>query len=257
MASLMQSGEHGEDKMKKRYLTALAFLLLAPILGCDNSDITAPEDMLILLSADPAYLSPSGQPPDPEYGETVVTARAVDSAFEPVKGIGIIFSATPLGDNGGLASGGSPVKTDSGGIARDVLKNDRGTAVTARSKDITAELDIEFVFDNIKPQARATAAPNPALVDQWVAFDGTASRDTDGAIVNYRWEFWQDQVCDPETEPARPGSIPDETTEGIDKYVVVRKFDHEQQVIVMLTVTDNLGAEDSAGICETIVTSLP
>jgi alpha-galactosidase len=35
----------------------------------------------------------------------------------------------PLGENGSLASSGSPVKTNSDGIARDVLKNNQGLKI--------------------------------------------------------------------------------------------------------------------------------
>ncbi len=244
-------------KMKEVVCIALLAVLLIPVLSCENSNVTPPEDLFILLSAEPDTIVPSDVQPDPDYGETTITARVVDSALIPVNGIGVIFSASPLGSKGSLASGGSPVRTDSNGRASDVLKNNQSTTVTATTKGITAEIDIPFVSDNARPNANIVAEPNPALVDSWVAFDGTRSRDEDGAIVHYAWEFWYDHPCDPEDVQVRPIDDPDDIVEGYDAYVIVKQFDHEQDVIVMLTVTDNLGATDSAGHCQEILTILP
>jgi len=246
-------------EMKKGILFIVTLLMLVPVLCCEDSSITITDDTLIFLNAEPSSIVASRIPPDPSYGETVLTARILNSSNVPIQGIGVIFSATPLGENGGLLSGGSPVRTNSDGRVSDVLKNDRATTVKAATGSVTAEIRIPFILDNIRPSAMAVAEPNPALVEQWIAFDGTRSRDNDGSITNYKWEFWYDQYCDPDpmVEPARPPETPNETSEGSGLYVVVRRFDHEQQVIAVLTVTDNLSATDSYGICENVVTSIP
>lgn len=243
--------------MKQGIIIALLMMLLIPVLSCEDSNVTPPEDLFILLSAEPDTIVPTGILPDPDYGETIITAKVVDSSHIPVKGVGVIFSASPLGSEGSLASAGSPVKTDSNGRASDVLKNNQDTAVTATTRGITAEIDIPFVFDNVLPSANIVAEPNPALVNSWVAFDGTRSRDEDGEIVNYIWEFWYDHPCDPEEIQVRPIDDPDDAVEGYDAYVIVKQFDHEQDVIVILTVTDNMGADDDVGHCQEILTVLP
>jgi hypothetical protein len=87
------------------------------------------EGINILLVADPPFASP------PNFTSTI-NATVFDNHNNPLRDVPLIFSTTA----GALASGGSIVRTDSLGQARDVLtlRNERSARVTAVSGSVSS-----------------------------------------------------------------------------------------------------------------------
>jgi alpha-galactosidase len=78
---------------------------------------------------------------------------------------------------------------------------------------------------NQKPQASFTASPSPVRIGGSVTFDAAASRDPDGTIAAYAWDFGDGA--------SGQGRIADHS------------YSHAGRFVVMLTVTDNGGAADA------------
>ncbi len=85
---------------------------------------------------------------------------------------------------------------------------------------------------NQKPKAVAEADQTVAKTGEPIHFDGTDSSDPDGSIASYRWDFGDGAAAS--------------TAEATHAY------SKEGTYHVTLTVTDNLGATDSAGLQVTI-----
>jgi hypothetical protein len=85
------------------------------------------------------------------------------------------------------------------------------------------------------PNAFLALSPNPALTGQPVTFDGSASSDPDGTIVNYRWDL--------------DGNGSFETDTGT-RSSVSRSYPRAAAIAVRLRVTDNDGNtnEDIEGV---------
>ncbi|MFC2105432.1 PKD domain-containing protein [Candidatus Bipolaricaulota bacterium] len=85
-------------------------------------------------------------------------------------------------------------------------------------------------FGNIHPIASFTATPTSGTTPLDVDLDASASSDADGTIATYYWDFGDGQTS----------SLTDAT-------VFTHQFtvqSHSVVFRVVLTVTDNLGAED-------------
>lgn len=83
---------------------------------------------------------------------------------------------------------------------------------------------------NERPSAALSVSPNPAVTSESVTFDASASTDTDGNIVEFRWDFDGDGSTDRTTET----STTDFTYSRADTY------------LVSVTVVDDDGAHDTA-----------
>ncbi len=223
--------------MKRVILLMVVGVLFLLLISCEDSDPTAPTDSTILLTADPQTVRPDHT----GSGNSTITAQVLDASFNPVNGVGVLFSASPTGE---FASGGAAIRTDSNGRAQDILTTDANTTVTARSGEASADIDIIFGEGNQSPNVLLSATPNPAKVDEDIVFDGSGSIDTDGFIANYFWEFF-------------PDIDPDSTIEGPDVFSVVQDYSQEQNVIVRLTITDNDGAIDQDFLIEEVVENKP
>lgn len=223
----------------------IALAMILPILSCEESSITVPEDLVIHIEANPRNVEPGTSEYDPTWGKTTITARVVNTSLVPIQGIGVIFSAAPSGIfESSWEPMGNSRKTNSNGRASDVLHTDSSTTITASVKDITAEINIGFAGQNILPNATIIADPNPAKVSKTVVFDASSSSDTDGVIVNYQW------ILNPDLDPP-------EVVEGPDALTLIRTYQSEQNIEVILTVEDDDGATDSDSTIEEIVNNLP
>jgi PKD repeat protein len=87
-----------------------------------------------------------------------------------------------------------------------------------------------LVVTNLRPEATFTATPTSGTSPLHVAFDASASVDPDGTIVAYLWDFGDGQTA----------SAVAITTHDFLTQSVSRVF------TVVLVVTDNLGATDTA-----------
>ncbi|MEW5805797.1 MAG: PKD domain-containing protein [Acidobacteriota bacterium] len=229
--------------MRKAGIIALFALAMLPLWTCEKSDPTAPDESTILLSANPDTIRPDTS----GFGTSVITAQVLDGSFNAVKGVGVRFSASPTGS---LTSNGDAVMTDSNGIARDTLKTNATTKVTARSGSATAEIQVAVGSGNKAPTVLLTAEPNPVKTGRNVTFDGSGSVDSDGSIIGYKWELYPD-IDPPEKVP------PDPTPYDPAVPSLLREYNQEQNVIVKLTVYDNSGAYDQDYIIENVVDNLP
>lgn len=91
-------------------------------------------------------------------------------------------------------------------------------------------------FVNQPPVAIADASPTSGEAPLTVEFDGSASYDPDGTIVSYEWDFNGDGTPDATTQTAS------------------YEFAAEGTYLVILTVTDNLGKQDSDALVITVGT---
>jgi PKD repeat protein len=87
-----------------------------------------------------------------------------------------------------------------------------------------------LVVSNLRPEASFTAIPTTGTSPLDVAFDASASVDPDGTIVGYVWDFGDGQSA----------SAVAITTHEFVAQSASRVF------TVILVVTDNLGATDTA-----------
>ncbi len=90
---------------------------------------------------------------------------------------------------------------------------------------------------NIHPIASFTATPSNGTTPLLVSFDATASSDADGTIEIYYWDFGNGQ------------------TDSLTVATTARQFTVQsvsQVFRVVLTVTDNLGAEDQSVVDITV-----
>jgi len=97
-----------------------------------------------------------------------------------------------------------------------VTDNDGSTAETTSTLTVTNRL----------PTASFTASPNPAVAGNVVSFDGSASSDPDGTIVDYRWDL--------------DGNGTFETDSGSNASIT-RSYANAGTVTVQLRVTDSDG----------------
>jgi hypothetical protein len=157
--------------------------------------VADPEEIVIDLG-DP------GTPIDPgsgmAYGESTLTATALDEQGTPMVGVELLFSS----DAGTLASGGSAVLTDDQGMATDVLRlmedapDSVLVAVVEGERSVSVTVTKRVVQPNRPPVADAgediqafCGSPDGATV----MLDGSASSDPDSTegtsddIVSFMW----------------------------------------------------------------------
>jgi hypothetical protein len=234
-----------EGRKMKRFIYLIFFLMIFPMISCEDADITIPEDLIIQIDANPRKVEPDTSEYIEGWGKTTITARVLNSSLEPIEGIGVILSADPAGVfQSNWESIGDPIQSDSNGRVSDILHTDAATVVTAFTGEHTADINIGFGLAGAAPEAILFAEPNPAKAGTSVVFDASGSFDNDGGIVNYHWEI-------------TPDIDPPEVLEGGDLLILIRRYNVQQNVDVILTVTDNSGDTDIDTTIEEIVNNLP
>lgn len=212
--------------------TAAAIAIPALVLvGCDKSDPTAPDQSKVLLSANPTRLNL-----DPgETGSSNLLATVDDAEGRPVTGINVRFST----NSGILRSGGDGVRTDSNGIARDIITltgDDEDAAVVARASGATEATVTVLVSatSNAAPVAVASSSASTVKTGQSVTFNGSNSSDSDGTVTNWKWTF---------NFPLVGGGSQTDIVQGnaATAEIVTKTFPAEGAVITTLQVTDNIG----------------
>lgn len=229
----------------KRFIYLIFFLMILPMISCEDADITIPEDLIIQVAANPRKVEPNTSEYIEGWGKTTITARVLNSSLEPLEGIGVILSADPAGVfQSNWESIGNPIRSGSDGRVSDILHTNAATVVTAFSGEHSTDVEIGYGTAGAAPEAFLFAEPNPAKTGTSVAFDASGSFDNDGGIVNYLWEI-------------TPDIDPPEVLEGGDLLVLIRRYNVQQNVEVVLTVTDNSGDTDVDSTIEEIVNNLP
>jgi len=165
---------------------------------------------------------------------TAPTAAFTTSPSAPRVNVPMFFNAESSSDADGSIEAydwdfGDGTTSDEGPLTTHTYLAPETYTVTLKVTDndgVTATTSTTVVVvGNTDPTASFTADPNPASLDQEIAFDATASTDgTDGEIVSYHWNFG-----DGETSNVGPLVRHQYATPGI--------FE------VFLTVTDNEGGQ--------------
>lgn len=223
-------------------------LLGAPMIGCEDTDLTAPADGTIVLTANPATLTidpnAADPPRDPETGQlmaqSTIVARVFDGSGLPQENVAVIFSTTA----GRLDSAGAPgapvqsIKTNANGVAQDVLtvrENDPADiTVTAQSSSISEDVAVTKIVSGLNEPPRASINPVPfagGLAGEPVVFDGSSSVDPDGTITMYRWT-----INSGNPDPGKPAT---EVVEEPNAFGLERLYDFPQTLLVTLEVTDD------------------
>jgi len=227
--------------------TAFVVLLAAAVVlatGCEDSEVTAPTDGIINLSVNPSTIVI-----DPNAGQTSGDAQVIAAVFDndgkALQNVSVLFST----GGGTLASAGTAVKTNASGLAIDTLTvtttSPATFKVTAQSSAIiqTADVVREIVASNEPPLASILETPaGSGQVGQVITFDGSTSVDPDGAITCYQW------VVDSDVNTS------DEVVQGPTTSALQRTYGVEQQLVVLLRVSDRA---DAGTLCDPAAAPVP
>jgi len=173
------------------------------------------------LRASPQVLPKGG-------GESRITAIAYDKGLNPLSNIPVIFST----DAGYLYSSGRVLYTNNLGEVEDVLKTSNPATVTAYSGGISGSVKI-FIESNKPPTASFVYSPTNPKVNQDIFFNAGASKDDDGYIVRFVWDFGDGGTAEGEK--------------------VTHKYSYAGTFTVLLVVYDNSG--DKGSVSQSITVS--
>lgn len=241
--------------MRTTAILGLTALVLAALLvgGCENTELTAPSDGVIVLAANPNNVDFNPDDPnqerDPDTGEMIARSTIIAQIFDadglPQENVGVVFTTS----GGSLASGSTgsiqTVRTNANGIATDVLTLTESQSalqqveVSARSAALSETVTV--FINRIAPDAApfAVISTNPMDVQgvgRPVIFDGTASFDPDDTdrITMYRWT-----ITSTNPDPGKPNP---EILEGPGVSGFDRSFQNVQELTVSLEVSSDPAA---------------
>lgn len=173
------------------------------------------------LRASPQVLPKGG-------GESKITAVAYDKGLNPLPNIPVIFST----DSGYLYSSGRVLSTNSAGEVEDILRTSSPATVTAFSGSITGSVKV-YIETNKPPVASFVYSPTNPKVNQDIFFNASASKDDDGYIVRFVWDFGDGGTAEGEK--------------------VTHKYSYAGTFTVLLVVYDNSG--DKGSLSQSITVS--
>lgn len=155
-------------------------------------------------------------------GTVTITAFIFDKNDKPMNGMNVYFKTT----KGKLNSNGSPVVTNANGKAHDQLETTESADVTVScgaADSVTVSVSVLSTANS--PTASFTYSPTDPRPKEKVRFNGSASKDSDGTIKSWYWDFGDGDSGWSE--------------------IVSHEFDtgnfFSRSFVVTLTVTDNQG----------------
>ncbi len=207
--------------MRTRKTLAAATLLGLVVLfnlGCEDSDVLAPADATLSLSANPGTVIIDIEAGE-DTGSTVLTARLFDANNFPLQNVPVEFVTS----GGSLASASLPgnPETDANGVVSDVLTlgltDSSPVDVTAQSGTLVATVTVEKTNDtgNIPPTAEILVdPPEGGQIGQSIFFDGRDSSDTESIITCYKWTVDSSNNAEDKIEQGTTLSTIDESFSG-------------------------------------------
>jgi len=205
------------------YDSAGAYDAALTVVDDDGATDTGTRDVVVEETATPVA-SCRAAPQEVSVGETVTLDAAETTNAEYVE-----FDKEPDGvyDKGEETSVADSVT---------VTYTEPGTyepRLRARNGDRTDTDDcgtVTVTGGNDPPGASFTVSPQPGVVEEPVAFDASASNDTDGSVVEYRWDFDGD------------GTVETTTGDPAATYTYARAGTYDAS----LTVVDDANATETA-----------
>jgi len=174
---------------------------------------------VLSLSANPTSFDTGG-------GKSKIQARTFDSDGNPLSNIQVVLTSTSGTFEKALAS----YTTDSQGLVEDYLNVTETTKVKAEAGSKSSEIEIKVDdSDNVLPKAGFAFSPSPAKKGEAVHFNASLSTDSDGTIVDYRWDFGDGKTGSGKT---------------LDHSFTWQGTATSKDFTVILTVTDNRGGVD-------------
>jgi len=133
-------------------------------------------------------LSISSNPSEFPYGggTSKISVFAFDENGNLLSDIPIVLSSTS-----GYFKKGGIIYTNENGVAEDYLTITDSATVKAVSggKEATVEIKVKEEEKNEKPTADFSYSPQSPYMGEDIYFNGTLSKDGDGYIVSYEWDF--------------------------------------------------------------------
>jgi PKD repeat protein len=215
----LDSDKEGNSNLVEITKNAQPGWCVAATPGCDNNGRTPPASVTLL---DPP--STTNQPPVANaggpYSAAVGTPVTLDGSASRDPDGSIASYAWNFG-NGSSGSGAAPSATyaTAGTFTVTLTVTDNRGATGQASTTVT-------VTTNIQPPAANAGGPYTGTVNVPISFNGAASRDPDGSVVSYLWNFGDNT-----------------TASGV---TAVHAYTAAGSYTVRLTVTDNDGLTNSA-----------
>jgi len=215
----LDSDKEGNSNLVEITKNAQPGWCVATTPGCDNNGRTPPTSVA-LLDPPPASNQPPVANAGGPYSAAVGAPVALDGSASRDPDGSIASYAWNFG-NGSSGSGVAPNATyaTAGTFTVTLTVTDNGGATSQASTTVT-------VTTNTQPPVANSGGPYTGTVNVAISFNGAASRDPDGSVVSYLWNFGDGA-----------------TASGV---TAVHAYAAAGSYTVRLTVTDNDGLTNSA-----------
>ena len=215
----IDSDKEGNSNLVEITKNAQPGWCVATTAGCDNNGRTPPTSVT-LLDPPPASNQPPVANAGGPYSAAVGAPVSLDGSASRDPDGSIASYAWNFG-NGSTGSGVAPSATYAiaGTFTVTLTVTDNGGATSQASTTVT-------VTTNTQPPVANAGGPYAGTVNVAISFSGAASRDPDGSVVSYLWNFGDGTTASGVT--------------AVHAYVAAGSY------TVRLTVTDNDGLTSSA-----------
>jgi MYXO-CTERM domain-containing protein len=215
----LDSDKEGNSNLVEITKNAQPGWCVATTPGCDNNGRTPPASVT-LLDPPPASNQPPVANAGGPYSAAVGAPVSLDGSASRDPDGSIASYAWNFG-NGSTGSGVAPSATyaTAGTFTVTLTVTDNGGATSQATTTVT-------VTTNTQPPVANAGGPYAGTVNVAISFNGAASRDPDGSVVSYLWNFGDST-----------------TASGV---TAVHAYAAAGSYTVRLTVTDNDGLTSSA-----------